>query len=356
MIRNSLKLTALTAVVLVGGAVGLNCSKGSSTDSGNLKIAFAIPGGDQINSVTYKITATSSGTTLLSGSINTSDPNATPSLDVALPPTAAGATDTVLLTATTAAGVACTTAPTTFAVTSGVNTNVMLSMVCGTSVPQTVPGTIDITTTVSTSNSCPSITSAVIAPDQTSVGGTVAVSTTGADPDGDSLTYAWGPAANFAAPTAASTTYTCTAAGTQTITLAISDGKCNATLSTLTIICVGAGTGGTTGAAGAPATGGTTGTGGVATGGTTGTGGVATGGTTGTGGVATGGTTGTGGVAGTTGTGGSVVNAMACACASSTTRRTSAAARPSPGAWTRWRTSAAAASLRRPTSPTVKTW
>jgi hypothetical protein len=83
------------------------------------------------------------------------------------------------------------------------------------------------------------------------------------------------------------------------------------------------GTGGTTGAAGAPATGGTTGTGGTpatggttgaagapATGGTTGTGGTpATGGTTGTGGTpATGGTTGTGGTpatGGTTGTGGS---------------------------------------------------
>jgi hypothetical protein len=274
MIRNSLKLTALAAVALVGGAVGLNCSKGSGTDSGSLKIAFAVPPGDSINSVTYKITATSSGTTLVAGTINTSDPNSTPSLDVALQPTAAGATDTVLLTATTANGVACTTGAVTFTVTSGANTNVMLSMVCGTSVPQTVPGTVDITTTVSSSNSCPDITSAVVAPEQTSVGGTVAVSTTGFDPDGNSLTYAWGPAANFAAPTSASTVYTCTTAGVQPITLAISDGMCKATV-TLQITCVGASaTGGTTGAAGAPATGGTPGTGGVvATGGTPGTGG-----------------------------------------------------------------------------------
>ncbi|HTB61729.1 MAG TPA: hypothetical protein VLC06_27905 [Polyangia bacterium] len=274
MIRNSLKLTALAGVALVGGALGLNCSKGGSTDSGDLKIAFVVPGGtDTINSVTYKVTATASGTTLVSGSMNTSDPNATASLDLALPPTAAGATDTVILTATTTAGVACSTAATTFTVTSGANTNVMLSMVCGTSVPQTIPGTVDITTTVSSNNSCPSITSAVVAPDQTSVGASVAISATGVDPDGDSLTYSWGPAANVAAPTAQSTTYTCLTAGTQPITLGISDGKCNATV-TLQIICVGAGAGGTGGAAGAPATGGVVGTGGVvATGGVVGTGG-----------------------------------------------------------------------------------
>jgi hypothetical protein len=258
MIRNSLKLTALGAVALLGGAIGLNCSKGSSSDSGSLKIAFAIAGGDAINSVNYKITASLTNATLVAGTINTSDKNAAASLDIALPPTAAGATDTVVLTATTVNGLACTTAPTTFTVTSGANTNVMLAMVCGTSVPQTVPGTVDITTTVSTSNSCPDITSAVIGPDQTSVGATVAVSAAGFDPDGDALTFAWGPAANFAPATAASSTYTCTTAGLQTISLAISDGKCQATVS-LQITCVAAGTGGTTGAAGAPATGGTTG-------------------------------------------------------------------------------------------------
>ena len=310
MIRNSLKLTALTAVALVGGAVGLNCSKGGGTDSGNLAIAF-VSGGVTLTSVAYKVTSSLTGNTIVSGTMNTSDPNATASLDLALPPTAAGATDTVVLTATSAGGVACATAPTTFTVTSGANTSVMLSMVCGTSTPQTVPGTVDITTTVSSTNSCPSITSAVVAPDQTSVGATVAVSATGVDPDSDPMTFAWGPTANFAAATSASTTYTCTTAGVQPITLTISDGKCNATV-TLKITCVGA-SAGTGGTAGAPATGGVVGTGGVvATGGTAGgaAGAPATGGVVGTGGIAaTGGVVGTGG----TGTGGSVVNPVACA-------------------------------------------
>jgi hypothetical protein len=303
MIRNSLKLTALGAIALLGGAIGVNCSKGGGTsgDSGNLKIAFAIPGGDSISTVNYKVTATTGGAVLVQGSMNTADPNATASLDLALPPTAAGATDTIVLTATTDKGVACATAPVSFTVTSNTNTNVMLALACGTAVPQTVPGTVDVTATVSNTNSCPSITSAVVGPDQTSVGATVAVSETAVDPDNDPLTVTWGPAANVAAPGSASTTYTCTTAGTQSITLKVSDGQCEADV-TLTVVCVGGtATGGTTGAAGAPATGGTTGTGGTpATGGTTGAAGSpATGGTTGTGGTpATGGTTGTGGVNG----------------------------------------------------------
>jgi hypothetical protein len=170
----------------------------------------------------------------------------------------------------------------------------MLSMVCGTSIPQNVPGTVDITTTVSSNNSCPSITTAVVAPDQTSVGATVAVSTTAVDPDSDPLTITWGPAANFAAPSAATTTYTCTTAGVQAISLDVFDGHCHATVP-LKITCVGAGAGGAGGAAGAPATGGVVGTGGiVATGGVLGTGGIAaTGGVVGTGGTSTGGTMGT---------------------------------------------------------------
>jgi hypothetical protein len=315
MIRNSLKMTALGAVALLGGAIGLNCSKGSGSDSGSVKIAFATSGGDSINSVSYKITASLTNATLVAGSINTSDINATASLDVALPPTAAGATDTVVLTATTTKGVACTTAPTTFTVTSGANTNVMLSMVCGTATQSTVPGTVDITTSVTSAASCPSITSAVVAPDQTSVGATASVSATGFDPNGNTLTFAWGPAANFAPATAASSTYTCTAAGIQAITLAINNGNCTATVP-LQITCVGAtATGGTTGAAGAPATGGTPGTGGTpATGGTTGAAGApATGGTPGTGGTpATGGTTGTGGAAGAAGMSGAGGASVAC--------------------------------------------
>ncbi len=338
MIRNFRKLSAFAGVALLGGAIGLNCSKGNS-NNGDLKIAFAIPGGDEIDSVTYTINTSTSTTPLATGSFNTMDKNATASLDVALPPTTGTQTDTVILTATTKNGLSCTTGTSSpFTVASGVPSSVMLTLACGTGSKPTVPGTIDITANVTVADNCPSITSAVIAPDQTSVGSTVAVSATGFDSDsGDVITFSWAPATNFAMPTVASTTYTCTLPGTQTITLSLTDKAGCIAQVPLTINCVPIsacgngvldpgeqcdppngttcdtncqiipqGTGGTTGAAGAPATGGATGAAGApATGGATGAAGAAgapaTGGATGAAGApATGGTTGAAGMSGMT--------------------------------------------------------
>ena len=60
---------------------------------------------------------------------------------------------------------------------------------------------------------CPSITSAVAAPMQASIGGAVAVSATASDPDrGEAITFSWSPSANFANPHTAVTSYRCTAA------------------------------------------------------------------------------------------------------------------------------------------------
>jgi hypothetical protein len=334
MIRNLGKLSAFAGLVVLGGALGVNCSKGPSSSNGDAKIAFAIPGGDEVDSVSYTITS-SAGPTLASGTLDTSNPNATLTLDISLAPTATGVTDTVNLTATTKNGVACTGTSAPFSVASGVASNVMLTLACGTATQPTVPGTIDITANVTVADHCPSITSAIVAPDQTSVGGTISVSATGSDPDvGDSITYSWGPTPSyFANPTAASTTYTCTLPGVQTITLSITDKAGCVARVPLMVNCIPvslcgngvidpgeqcdppngttcdancqkiAATGGTTGAAGAPATGGTVGAAGApATGGTTGAAGApATGGATGAAGAsATGGTTGAAGASGMT--------------------------------------------------------
>ena len=157
---------------------------------------------------------------------------------------------------------------------------------------------------------CPNITQVVVAPYQTSVGSTISVSAVASDADpADILSYTWtSTGGTFATPTGASDTFTCVTAGNQSITLTVDDhhaaGNCTASIS-LPVNCVAvAGTGGTTGAAGAPATGGTTGAAGAP----------ATGGTTGAGGVA--GTTGTGGVAGTTGAAGAggAAGAMVVSC------------------------------------------
>ncbi|HZL17110.1 MAG TPA: hypothetical protein VFG23_05130, partial [Polyangia bacterium] len=122
MIRNSAKLTALAAVALLCGTVAMSCSKTTNpTDVGSAKLALNI-GGATVSTVAY--TVLSGGTpptTLASGTINVSDPNATVSLDITLP---AGTGDTVQLAATTSAGVACTGTSAAFNVVAGQATNV----------------------------------------------------------------------------------------------------------------------------------------------------------------------------------------------------------------------------------------
>ena len=350
MRRNSLKLTALAAMALAGGAVGLNCSKSSNPDSGDVKLAVVLPSGSTLTTVNYKILSSTSAQ-LAAGSFNVSDPHATVSLDIVVPVTPAGNPgDTVNLTATSSTGESCTGTSAAFPVLAGTNPAVTMTLTCGTGSAAGTTGNIGITATVVEGDNCPSILSAVVGPDETSVGGSAMVIATASDPDAsETLTYAWAPAANFTTPGTAASSYKCLAAGTQTFTLTVTDSHlptpCQ-TVATMTIKCdsvstcgnnivepgetcdppngttcsstcqtIG-GTGGTTGAAGAPATGGSTGTGGVA--GTTGTGGVGTGGvgtggvagTTGTGGVGTGGVAGTTGAAGMSG--GIVEDSAAC--------------------------------------------
>ncbi len=102
-------------------------------------------------------------------------------------------------------------------------------------------GNVAIAASFTAADNCPSITSAVAAPAETSIGGAIAVQAIGVDPDPhDGLSYDWAPAANFANPTTAATSYSCRAAGRQTLTLTLSDNHqptpCT-TQATLTVTC-----------------------------------------------------------------------------------------------------------------------
>ena len=302
-----------------------------------------LPSGSTLTTINYKILSSSSAQ-LAGGSFNVSDPHATVSLDIVVPVTATGdAGDTVNLTATSSTGESCTGTSAAFPVLAGTNPAVTMTLTCGTGSAAGQTGNIGITATVVEGDNCPSILSAVVGPDETSVGGSAMVIATASDPDTtETLTYAWAPAANFTTPSSSGSSYKCLAAGTQTFTLTVTDShlptpcqttatlsiKCdnvatcgnnivepgetcdppNGTTCSTTCQTIG-GTGGTTGTGGVGTGGvgtGGVGTGGVGTGGVgtggVGTGGVGTGGV-GTGGVGTGGV-GTGGVAGTTGSGG----------------------------------------------------
>jgi hypothetical protein len=116
----------------------------------------------------------------------------------------------------------------------------LLLLGCGDN--QSASGEVEVALNVVAADKCPSITSAVAAPMQTSVGGTIGVSATAVDPDrGETVGFSWSPAAQFANPSSATTSYLCTAAGRQTLTLTIADSRrpipCTAK-ATLEVDCV----------------------------------------------------------------------------------------------------------------------
>ncbi len=88
---------------------------------------------------------------------------------------------------------------------------------------------------------CPTIGSVVAAPATVDVGGTIQVSVNAQNLGGGTLTYAWtATAGSFADPAAAGTSYACSAAGAQTLTIKASNGTCSDSLS-MSVTCTGAG-------------------------------------------------------------------------------------------------------------------
>ncbi len=318
MTRIWAKTTTFAAIALCSGAFVTNCGKGSNSDTGHVNVAFSVPGGLTLSSVSY--TAQSGATppaTLLTGSINVSDPNATISADLVLP---AGTGDTLTITGTAQPGnVSCTGTSSPFNIVSGQTTSLSMTITCGAGSTGTIPGQVDVNATVISGDNCPSITSGAVAPAVTSVGASIAVSAAASDPDAaDVLSYTWTD--GVGGPTLATgnnTSITCPSSGTHHVILVVADNhspSCSKSVD-LPVNCVATGTGGTAGTG----TGGT-GTGG-STGGTAGTGtgtGGSTGGTAGTGtGGSTGGTAGTGAggaTGGMTGAGGSDAWATCATC------------------------------------------
>ena len=85
-------------------------------------------------------------------------------------------------------------------------------------------GEVVIATNFAPANDCPSISGAVAAPAQTSVGSSIGVTAGASDPDpGDVLGYSWSPPEAFANPGLPATSYLCSSAGPKTLSLSVSD-------------------------------------------------------------------------------------------------------------------------------------
>ena len=254
-------------------------------------------------------TITGNGMDAMVGVIDTSDPNATPSVEVfGLAPGAY----VVELEATSESGESTCRGAAPFDVTAGVATEVAVLLRCK------VGERLGAVRVNGKFNICAELTKAVVAPLQTSVGNVITVRSQAEDAEGDAIEYAWtAHSGTFANPSAAATFYTCEQTGDDQLTISVSDDGFDFCVDawTVDVRCIdGHGTGGTGGAGGVGGAGGMGGVGGAGgAGGLGGMGGVGgmggMGGAGGSGGVGgnggTGGTGGLGGVGGSGATGGS---------------------------------------------------
>jgi hypothetical protein len=296
--RNLALSLLVGAILLAGGCSGdsssVPCTSAVLID---LDVSSDVEGLELvINEVLWTITG--NGMAPMKGAIDTSDPNATPSIEIfGLEP----GNYTIDLEATSEDGATTCRGSAMFGVTVGVVTEVAVLLRC--SVGQRF-GAVRVNGWF---NICAELTKAVVAPLQTSIGNAIIVSSQAEDAERDPIEYAWtADNGTFANPSASATFYTCEETGNDQLTISVTDDGFEYCVDnwTVDVRCVdGGGTGGTGGTGATGGVGGTGGTGG--TGGSGATGGVGgTGGTGGTGGSgATGGVGGAGGMDGTGGSG-----------------------------------------------------
>jgi hypothetical protein len=212
----SLFLSLLGITTLIG------CERPDSSDVGVVKLALSLPNGATVGSVGWTVLS-SSNAVLASGTTDTSNPSSTPSVSVGLPP---GNGDTVSMTATTSQGASCSGTSAPFDVSVGHLVPVSVTLNCGNVTPDAGLGSVVITGILVPGDSCPVLTSWLVSPLETaSAGGTIDVGVTATDANsGEVVSYAWtATAGSFADPTSSTTNYICGTAGTETLTVTITD-------------------------------------------------------------------------------------------------------------------------------------
>jgi hypothetical protein len=88
-------------------------------------------------------------------------------------------------------------------------------------------------------NQPPELTAVFVAPLQTGVGSTIALSARARDPDGDLVTYYWtGTGGEIDQPRAADATYTCKTKGTHAVAIVVRDPGGLTAVSVIDVACV----------------------------------------------------------------------------------------------------------------------
>jgi len=244
------------------GAGGTGASGHATGEVGTLGLALTLPGGDQINSVTYTLTNSTGGIVPL-GTANpgTVATNNSASIDFQLGGVPVASNDSIALAATTRAGASCQGSATGISIAGHTTTNVAVQLLCASPAPDSgnlfVTGTLDYCGTW-TGLSSGSNGSEVYVGESV----TLNVTATGGNPN--NLGYTWsqspsgssaigvlgvtnglGSSQDEAVGPSDATTFMCTAPGTATITVVVDDGaipagaSCSSSLSTVTttVIC-----------------------------------------------------------------------------------------------------------------------
>jgi cysteine-rich repeat protein len=241
MKRTSITFSSLfVAVMLAAFALGASCRQGGLNGAvGSMKLALTLPSGARVNAVSWQILS-ADGVVLRSGTINTSDRNATVSVDTSCP---AGTGEHVVLSATTSDGVSCMGTSAPFNVVAGTAVSVNVALLCGGGVPSQPNGSVVVNGTVAEADTCPLLTSWVASPLQTSTGAAIDVAATASDADvHDVLSFAWTSTSGaFVSPSSASTQFICGFAANVILTVTVSDNHgpipCTAAM-TIPVVCI----------------------------------------------------------------------------------------------------------------------
>ena len=203
--------------------------------TGTVGMQLTLPGGEQVNSVSWVITGPDGGSMVVqTGMVDLQNSTTIGFLVGGIP---AGANYLISLSGTSTDGLATCVGSAQFTVMSRMTANVSVALQCNTAVSEAGSAQINGTT-----YNCASVSSISANPAETTIGSTVAITGLANGPNVGGLTYAWSaPTGAFDTPNAASVNYTCTTAGPVTLTLTVGDGPvvdggaCNPALATGTI-------------------------------------------------------------------------------------------------------------------------
>ncbi len=235
-------LGASLAAAFAGSLVG--CSSGGASDPapigtsdtvGALGMKLTLPGGATLSTVHWVITGPNGASTVVQqGTVAVENSLTITFLVGNLSP---GSSYSIALTGTSTDGSVTCAGSAQFSIAARTTTNVVDLLQCNAPISESGSASISGQT-----YDCAAVGSLAVSPSETTVGHSVAITATATGVDPGSLTYTWSASSgSFSAPSSATTNFTCNAAGSVTLTLAVSDGpvpdggSCDPSLATTTV-------------------------------------------------------------------------------------------------------------------------